>query len=375
LCPVWVTLATVSSARGEHAAMTADGVPFVIVFSLALGTTLALVPVANWLGRRFGITTAFGGRRTTDADKRRVSKLGGVALYGGFMAAAIAAQFLLVPRFDPNEIIRLTGLILGGTLIFIVGVIDDVIELSAFWLFLGQFAAAAVAIAFQIFIEYVNNPFTGSQTEPWPHIVTVALTFFWLVAMMNTSNFLDGLDGLAGGVAFIAGAMLFVNSAFVLDPAQTSVSLLPLALMGAALAFVLHNFFPAQIVMGGGAYFLGFLLGTLSIIGGAKMATILLVMGLPMMDVAWQFANRLRQGRNPFSGDRGHIHYRLLDMGISQRQIVLVYYAFCAFFGVLTLVTTSQLFKFVALGAMLALISLGFRVVARLGQANSSIST
>jgi UDP-GlcNAc:undecaprenyl-phosphate GlcNAc-1-phosphate transferase len=166
-----------------------------------------------------------------------------------------------------------------------------------------------------------------------------------------------------------------VNSALVLDPPQTSVSLLPLALMGAALGFVLYNFFPAQIVMGGSAYFLGYLLGTLSIIGGAKMATILLVMGLPLMDVAWQFVNRLRQGRNPFTGDRGHIHYRLLDMGISQRQIVLAYYAFCTLFGVLTLVTTSQLFKFVALGVMLLLVIAGFRVVARLNQVNSSIST
>jgi UDP-GlcNAc:undecaprenyl-phosphate GlcNAc-1-phosphate transferase len=291
------------------------------------------------------------------------------------MVAAVAAQFLMIPRFDPRELIRLVGLMLGGTLIFIVGVIDDARELSAFWLFLAQFAAAATAIVFQIFIEYLNNPLTGQQTDPWPPIVTVTLSFFWLVAMMNTTNFLDGLDGLAGGVAFIAGAMLFVNSAFVLDPAQTSVSLLPLALMGTALGFVLYNFFPAQIVMGGGAFFLGYLLGTLSIIGGAKMATILLVMGLPLMDVAWQFVNRLRQGRNPFSGDRGHIHYRLLDMGVSQRQIVLAYYAFCTFFGVLTLVTTSQLFKFVALSVMLLLVVAGFRVVARLNQTKSSMST
>lgn len=349
--------------------------PFLIVFCLAVGTTLALIPVADWLGRRTGIVTAYGGRRTTDADRRGVSKLGGVALFGGFMVAVLAAQLLPVPRFDPNEVLRLIGLVIGGTFIFAVGVLDDFVELPAFPLFLAQFAAAAVAIVFQIFIEYVNNPFTGQQTEPWPHIVTVALSFFWLVAMMNTVNFLDGLDGLAGGVAFIAGALLFVNSAFILDPAQISVSLLPLALMGAALGFVLHNFSPARIVMGGGAYFLGFVVGTLSIIGGAKMATILLVMGLPIMDVAWQFVNRLRQGRNPFSGDRGHIHYRLLDMGVSQRRIVLAYYAFCALFGVLTLITTSQLFKFIALGVMLTLVFLGFFIVARLNQTNSSIST
>ena len=165
--------------------------------------------------------------------------------------------------------------------------------------FIGQSLGAAIAIAFQIFIEYFNNPLTGQQTAPWPFIVTVALSFFWLVGMMNTMNWLDGADGLAGGVTLIAGATLFINSAFRIEPAQTSVSLLHLALMGAALGFVLYNFFPARIIMGGGATFLGYVLGTLAIIGGAKMATILLVMGLPLVDSLWQVVNRLRQRRSP----------------------------------------------------------------------------
>jgi UDP-GlcNAc:undecaprenyl-phosphate GlcNAc-1-phosphate transferase len=198
---------------------------------------------------------------------------------------------------------------------------------------------------------------------------------FWLGLMMNTVNLMDGLDGLAGGVGFIAGTMLFINSAFVLEPNQTSVSLLPLALMGTSLAFLLNNFYPARIFMGGGAFFIGYLLGTLSIIGGAKMATILLVMGLPLMDLAWQATNRLRQGRNPLLGDRGHVHYRLLDMGFSQRQIVLAYYFFCAFFGILTLITASRLFKFIAFGVMLLLIATGFALVARFNQGESSTSS
>jgi UDP-GlcNAc:undecaprenyl-phosphate GlcNAc-1-phosphate transferase len=183
------------------------------------------------------------------------------------------------------------------------------------------------------------------------------------------------LDGLAAGVAFIGGAMLFINSAFRVQPAQISVSLLPLALMGTALGFLLHNFYPARIIMGGGAYFLGYVLGTLSIIGGAKMATILLVMGLPLLDVAWQVVNRLRQGRNPLQGDRGHIHYRLLDIGFTQRQIVLAYYAFCALFGGLTLVASSQLFKFVTLSVMLVLVVVGFVFLARARQVDSSASS
>ncbi|NJL58181.1 undecaprenyl/decaprenyl-phosphate alpha-N-acetylglucosaminyl 1-phosphate transferase [bacterium] len=252
-------------------------------------------------------------------------------MFAGFSVAVIAAQFLHVPRFDPNEVIRLTGLLLGGTFIMVVGVIDDLYELKPVPMGIAQIVVAGTAIAFQIFIETFNNPFTGQQTDPWPHVVTVTLSMFWLGVMMNTVNFMDGLDGLVGGVAFIAGALLFLNGALILNPPQTSVSLLPLALMGASLAFLLYNFYPARIFLGGGAIYVGFVLGALSIIGGAKMATILLVMGLPLMDLAWQIVNRMRQGRNPMHGDRGHLHFRLLDLGWSQRTIVLAYYAFCAF--------------------------------------------
>lgn len=338
---------------------------FVVVVILAFSTTIALVPVTIWLGERWGIIARAGGRRLTEGDLRGVSKLGGLAIYGGFTLAALAAQFLPVPRFDPYEIVRFTGLMLGGSFIMLVGLLDDRYELSPVILGIAQIFAAGIAVAFQIFIEFLNNPLTGQQTEPWPYIVTVTLSMFWLGLMMNTVNFMDGLDGLAGGVAFIAGAMLFVNSAFVIEPAQVSVSLLPLALMGASLGFVMYNFYPARIFMGGGAVYLGYLLGCLSIIGGAKMATILLVMGLPLMDLAWQALNRLLHGRNPMHGDRGHVHFRLLDMGFSQRQIVLSYYGFCALFGILTLVTSSQLFKFIALGVMLALVGIGFALLTR----------
>lgn len=347
---------------------------FILVFVLAFSVTALTIPVADWLGRRYGIVSKAGGRRLNDVDYRRVSKLGGLAIFAGFTVAVLAAQVLHVPRYDPNEVVRLTGLVLGGTFIFIVGLLDDVYELSPVQLGIAQIVAAAIAVAFQIFIEYFNNPFTGQQTDPWPFAVTVLLTMFWLGLMMNTVNFMDGLDGLAGGVAFIAGATLFINSAFILVPAQTSVSLLPLALMGASLAFVLANFYPARIIMGGGAYFLGYVLGALAIIGGAKMATILLVMGLPLMDLVWQAAARIMQGRNPMHGDRGHIHFRLQDVGLEQRVIVLVYYAFCAFFGILTLVLTSRLYKFMAFSVMVLLIVAAFVWLLRLEKRQAGLS-
>ena len=345
---------------------------FLLVFGLALSTTLLLVPVADWLGRRFNITTRFGGRRQSESDSRRVSKLGGIALYGGFVTAVLAAQVLPVPRFDSYEIIRLSGLLIGGTVIFLVGILDDIFDLPPLAQFAGQFLAAAIAIVFQIFIEYFNDPFTGQQTAPWSFIVTVALSFFWLVGMMNTMNWLDGADGLAGGVTFIGGATLFINSAFRIEPAQTSVSLLPLALMGCTLGFVIYNFYPARIFMGGGATFLGYVLGALAIIGGAKMATILLVMGLPLLDSVWQVVNRVLQKRSPFSGDRGHLHFLLIDMGISPRQIVLGYYFFCTFFGVLTLITTSRFFKFAALGVLALIVAVGFLIITRYKRSSSS---
>jgi UDP-GlcNAc:undecaprenyl-phosphate GlcNAc-1-phosphate transferase len=293
-------------------------------------------------------------------------RLGGLAVFSGFMVAVLVAQAVFVPRQDTYEVIRLTGLLLGSTLIFLVGLLDDIFEFGWLPQYIGQILAAAIAVLFQIFIEYFTNPFTGLRTDTWSYLITITLSMFWLGLMMNTVNFMDGLDGLAVGVGIIACMMLFVNSAFRVEPAQTSVSLLPLALMGACCGLLPYNFAPSRLYLGGGAPFLGFALGALSIIGGAKMATILLVMGLPLMDFAWQVANRLRRGRNPMQGDRGHFHHRLLDSGkLTQRQIVVGYYLFCALFGVLALVLESQLYKFMAFGVMLILIGLAFAIVAR----------
>jgi UDP-GlcNAc:undecaprenyl-phosphate GlcNAc-1-phosphate transferase len=350
--------------------LSAQTSAFIITALIAFCVTLIFMPLMIFLGKRYGIVAKAGGRHINEGDERGVSKLGGVAVFLGFTTAVIIAQYLNVPRFDPNEIIRLIGLLSGGTLMCIVGVIDDKYELSPLQLGTAQIIVAGIAVLFQIIIETFNNPLTGTQVEGWPYIVTVTLSMFWLGLMMNTVNFMDGLDGLVGGIAFIAGIVLFIHSAFILN--QVSVSLLPLALAGSSFAFLLFNFYPAQVFLGGGAMYLGFIMGSLAIIGGAKMATILLVMGLPLMDLTWQAFNRMRQGKNPMVGDRGHIHFRLQDIGFTQRQIVLIYYLFCAFFGVLTLITSSQIFKFVAFSTMVILIMIGFILVAKIGQGSTS---
>jgi UDP-GlcNAc:undecaprenyl-phosphate/decaprenyl-phosphate GlcNAc-1-phosphate transferase len=164
--------------------------------------------------------------------------------------------------------------------------------------------------------------------------------------MMNTVNFLDGLDGLVGGVTVIAGVILFLHN-YILD--EYSIALLPLALIGATVAFLFFNFPPARIFLGSGAYVLGFALAVLAIIGGAKLATALLALGIPILDVAWQIVNRVRAGRSPFSGDRGHLHHRLYDSGLSTRVIVLMYYALTAIFGAAALILPSGFPKTIAL--------------------------
>ena len=336
---------------------------FAITFLLALGTAIVVTPVTIALGKRLGIVSRVTSRRVNEGDTRSLSKLGGGTLFVSFVLTVLLAQLLNIPRFDPNEPTRLIGLLLGSFVIFVVGLVDDRSELPALPQLGAQFVAAAIAIHFKIFIEGFNNPISGAMTASWPFVFTVILTLFWIMGMINTVNWLDGLDGLSSGVVFIAAAVLFINSAFVLDPPQTSVSLLPLALMGCTLGFLLFNFYPARIFAGGGAYLLGYIIGCLSIIGGAKMATVLMVMALPIMDSAWQIINRVLAGHSPFKGDRGHIHHRLMDLGFSQRQIVLGYYAFCAFFGTLTLILESRSFKLVSLLIMLLIIVAGFVVV------------
>jgi UDP-GlcNAc:undecaprenyl-phosphate GlcNAc-1-phosphate transferase len=328
--------------------------PFLLVFAAAFALALVLTPLAQRLGQRYGFVAAPGGRRRHAGTK---SRLGGLALFVAFVAAAVLAQFLPVERQDPKELTRLVGLLLGATFIFLLGIYDDKRELRPSPQIIAQLVAALIAIQFLIFIEYVNNPFTNQQTEPflWPFVV--AFTLFWLVGMMNTMNWLDGLDGLAAGVAAILSAVLAFH---MYREGQHSVALLPLALLGATLGFLPYNFHPARVFMGSsGSFFLGFVVGALAIMAGAKMATVLLVMGIPILDVAWRILDRLRRGRSPLVGDRGHLHFRLLDLGLSQRQIVLLYYLFCSLFGFLALVISSRIYKFLALlvlGAMTLLL-------------------
>lgn len=336
---------------------------FGLVFAIALVISVVVTPLARWLGLRLGLVDCPGGRRQ---HVGAISRLGGMALYAGFTVAVLASVLLpaewFPPRLDPKETIRLTGLLAGTGLIFLFGLLDDRFQFSSWPQYLAQFLSCFIAIGTIIFIERVNSPFGGPQVVfPWP--VIWLLTIFWFMGMMNTVNWLDGLDGLAAGVGAIMSAFLAIH---MIREGQLSVALLPVALLGASLGFLPFNFNPAKVFMGsGGSYFLGWALAALGIIGGAKVATVLLVMGLPILDVAWLIFYRWRRGGKVSAGGRDHLHYRLLDMGFTQRQIVLGYYAFCLVFGAAALGLENRLYKVVAL---LVLAGLALAVLAWAGR-------
>lgn len=320
---------------------------FILIPLISFVTALILTPLAGKLGIWRGIVDIPGPRRVHQGV---IPRLGGVALFLSFLIGLLALFLLpkdwLPPSQDPKEIVRLTGLLFGTVFVFGVGLIDDRHNLKPSVQLVCQLLAAGIAYLFLIFIERVNNPLTNEVVIlPWP--VILLLTVFWIVGMMNTVNWLDGLDGLAAGVTAIACAVLAIH---MYREGQYSVALLPLALLGATLGFLPYNFHPARVFMGSsGSYTLGFALGTLGIIAGAKLATILLVMGIPIMDVAWQIVNRWRHGQASWQADLGHLHHRLLESGLSQRQIVVLMYLFCAAFGGLALLISSRLYKLYAI--------------------------
>jgi UDP-GlcNAc:undecaprenyl-phosphate/decaprenyl-phosphate GlcNAc-1-phosphate transferase len=336
---------------------------FGLVFAIALIVSAVVTPLVRRLGLRLGLVDRPGGRRQHAGV---LSRLGGVALYAGFTVAVLASVLLpsgwFPPRLDPKEITRLTGLLAGTGLVFLFGLLDDRYQFSSWPQYLAQFLSCFIAIGAIIFIERVNSPFRGAQIVfPWP--VVWLLTIFWFMGMMNTVNWLDGLDGLAAGVGAIMSAFLAIH---MIREGQLSVALLPVALLGASLGFLPFNFNPAKIFMGsGGSYFLGWALAALGIIGGAKVATVLLVMGLPILDVAWLIFYRWRRGGKVSAGGRDHLHYRLLDMGFTQRQIVLGYYAFCLIFGAAALGLENRLYK---AAALLLLAGLALAVLAWAGR-------
>ncbi len=318
-----------------------------LVLTGVCGFVIALVatPLAGRLGRRLGLVDAPGGRRH---HAGLIARIGGLGLFAGFFITALGIFFISGEQTRP-----LVG-VLGGTLfVCLCGLADDKYQFKSGPQFAMQFGAALIAIAGTVWIQEVTLPFLGFRR--FPDFITFPLTIVWVMGMMNTVNFLDGLDGLAAGVGAIAAILFAVHS---LQLQQSQTALYSLALAGACLGFLLFNFSPARVFLGSaGAMTLGYALATLSILAPARVATALLVMAVPIADTAFQIYDRWRHGRSPLQGDRGHLHFRLFDLGLSQHQIVVAYWAFCAAFGVVALLIP-RIYKLPAL-LLLGLIVVG----------------
>ncbi len=299
---------------------------------LAAVIVWALTPVIRAVAIRFGIVAVPNSR---SVHTKPLPYLGGVAIYAGFVAAAAAA---LGPR-EPLVV----ALALGGGVILVLGMVDDLRPLSAWTKLLVEFAVAGAMVWAGIRIEWMTNPLGGLfHTGFWG----IPLTMLWIVGVTNLLNVIDGLDGLAAGItSIVALTLLFACR----QAGQVHTALLTAALAGSALGFLPHNFNPAKIIMGdAGALFLGFAIALISVEGPIKSAATVamfvpvLALGVPIFDAAFAVWRRAVSRRSMVVADRDHLHHRLLRMGYSQRQAVMLMYSVSGFFGA-SAITLSRL--------------------------------
>lgn len=361
------------------------GLTFLVAFAL---TTLLTPPLIR-LSLRWGWVAQPGPRHV---HRSPTPMVGGLAIIAGFVGALLLSFGLgaLDPALmrSPFEQLRLGLLLAGAAIVAAVSLIDDLRDLPPMPRLAVHFLAALVAVGPYLWDQRLYPDALGAPTEargiiltafnfplvsqihlhdlsPW---LAIGATLFWIVGMQNMVNWADGLDGLAGGIVLIASAILAAHT-LMLDPPQSTVAMLPLALAGACAGFLIFNFHPARIFMGDvGAMTIGYILGISAIIGGAKLATALLVMGLPLVDMAWLILTRTLRGRSAARSGRDHLHHRLLDMGLSQRQVVLFYYALSAAFGAIALLDF-----FTPLMKLVALLLLGALVIGVLVYASAQV--
>lgn len=323
-------------------------------FFLALVLAATLVPILKKLAWHFNIVD--------NPDFKRKIHTQAIPLLGG---VAIFIAFFTVLFLFPREILQgnLTwhhwlGFAFGGLILIIGGVLDDKYNLKPYQQIIAPVLAIIAVLLGGVGIEKISNPiggFISLATIPW---LSSILIFIWLLGMMYTTKLLDGVDGLVSGVSGIGALIIFL---FTLTTRyyQPDIAFAAIVLTGATLGFLIFNFNPASIFLGeGGSLFLGYALGVLAIISGGKIAIALLIMGIPILDVVWTIWRRVAAGRNPFSSaDRQHLHHRLLDAGLNQKQTAFIFYLLAAIFGLSGLFLQSQ-GKLLALGLLLVLMFL-----------------
>jgi UDP-GlcNAc:undecaprenyl-phosphate GlcNAc-1-phosphate transferase len=331
-------------------------------FAATAVVSFLLTPLTIRYARRLGaIDEPDSARRV---HSRPIPRTGGLAVAASFVGVGLAglainAVLQLTPPLRTVRTPELIALFAGVATGALIGYLDDRLQLRARWQFIGQFLLAGIALLGSIRIERLPNPLAEGGGFLLPEWAAVAATTLWIVGMLNSVNFVDGLDGLLTGIALIAAIVLGVIS-LVDQPISPAVAVMCALLAGSLLGFLPYNFHPARVFIGtAGVLAVGYALALLSVLGTAKVAVALLVLGVPIIDTFWIIIRRVSARRSPFSPDRGHFHHRLLDLGLSHRQAVLLIYAICAVLAVLSLALSGRgqisAFIVIVLGGGLAL--------------------
>ncbi len=321
----------------------------------AMGVVLISTPAVIALAKKTGAVDKPDARKV---HKTPIPRIGGLAIFLGFMSAIILTAILA--NFKGEMLFEVIGLIVSGSLMFLVGIIDDYKNLPAKVKLLGQIIAAAVLVlAFDVRIDFITDPFGDYIYLEW---FAIPATLFWLVGITNTVNLIDGLDGLAAGVSLIAAGTIFLVA---MEQNFFLITILTAAIAGAAFGFLFYNTNPARIFMGdSGSLFLGFMLAGISVIGATKSATTIalivpiLALGLPILDTTFAIVRRYRGGQPIFKPDKGHLHHRLLNLGFSQRQAVFLMYVFSAILGLSAIILTEVSGKLAILILVIIMVSI-----------------
>jgi UDP-GlcNAc:undecaprenyl-phosphate GlcNAc-1-phosphate transferase len=335
----------------------------IIAFLIALLVSFAATPLMIRLAKRLGaIDVPKDGRRV---HKVPTPRLGGLAIFLGFLAA-------LLYMYEIDS--RMVGVLTGAAIIVTLGFFDDIKPLPAKFKFLVQIIAAIIAIRSGIRIEHVSNPlyFMFPENE---YIIfgnwSYPLTLLWIVGVTNAINLVDGLDGLAAGISIISATTLLVAAH---TTGQDFAAFLALILAASTLGFLPYNFNPAKIFMGDtGALFLGYMLSVISVMGVLKGAAALSILvpifaiGLPIYDTLFAMIRRASNGKSMMEADKGHLHHKLLDAGMSQRQAVITLYSISAVLGFSAVVLVEATLKvaFVLVFAVFLLASMGAKYLSQ----------
>lgn len=322
---------------------------YLITFVLAFIVAFSATPIVRKLAFKIGAVDI-------PKDNRRMhtkpmALMGGAAIIMGFIVSLAFDLVTTTNLITPGR--ELLGLLTGIAIIAACGVIDDIKKIRARVKFSFQLAAAiSVVLISGTKIERLSNPFGPSLYIELSPVVSYALTILWIVGITNAINFIDGLDGLAAGVSSICSLSLFFTtllSTYLDASVVVYTAVITAALAGSTLGFLPYNFNPAKIFMGEtGSAFLGFTLGVISIQGTLKsyaaisIAIPLLVLGLPLFDTLTSIARRVRSGQSIAKADRGHLHHKLIDMGLSQRQSVVIMYTASAALGLCAIVLADR---------------------------------